>query len=163
MGGMTKPKVKDANYVSKKPKKKGVNSGASLEMRTNLILKLGMVARSCDSTYKMIQAAFTNGAKYEGEVTRFPAGIEVPFDEKTREIKCNDLGELRKLDRALEKHDKDLTTIWKSVRTPRKPRPTGNTPKTYIAYHSDEANPNKKPSDKQKREKDYNKFKKALK
>jgi len=103
-------------HKSKKPIKKGSNSGASLEQRISVKNSCGMLARSCATTFKLIEEM---PLKYEGEVLRFPKDITIPFDEVTREIKSNELSELRKIERALQKHSKDLEYIWKQVRGPK--------------------------------------------
>ena len=103
-------------HKSKKPIKKGSNSGASLEQRISVKNSCGMLARSCATTFKLIEEM---PLKYEGEVLRFPKDIVIPFDEVTREIKSNELSELRKIERALQKHSKDLEYIWKQVRPQR--------------------------------------------
>ena len=125
-------------FESKKPKKKGSNSGAALEQRVGIKNNVGMMARYCDSTYKDIENALFQGAKYEGEVNRFPKEPIIHFNEKTREIDCMELSELRKIERALQKHSKELDSIWKQVRPARK---VDDKKKTFDKRKVNPANP----------------------
>jgi len=115
----TNQKQPVVKFESKKPKKKGCNSGASLEQRNSLKNSVGMMARYCDTTFKDIEKAILAGSKYTEEVNRFPKEPNIYFDETSREVKTSDLSELRKIERALQKHSKDLDAIWKKVRPQR--------------------------------------------
>ena len=106
-------------FESKKPKKKGSNSGASLDQRAGLKNSVGMMARYCDTAFKDIEVAIASGAKYDEDVNRFPKEPILHFNEKTREIECMDLAELRKMERALQIHSKLLDSVWKKVRPQR--------------------------------------------
>jgi hypothetical protein len=126
---------KKAEIKKKKPIRPGINSGRILEQRNQLKVTVGMLARSCDSTFTMIQDACKVQKKTLPEFTelhRFPETPIIPFNEKTRDVDVSDVSSMKMMERALMAHDKILADLWKKVRGvyPYKTQQNKSAPKT---------------------------------
>lgn len=134
--------------MSKKPKRKGLNSGANLAQRVALNARIDMLARASDTVHKDLEKAIkskfykTHGVTSEEELPlevqetpvvpgKFPEGFEINFDAKSRTVKgLTEVGYMRRLETAMAKNLKALEIQMKEYRKPRPQQGKGREPRT---------------------------------
>lgn len=98
----------------KKPRRKGINSGANLEQRQAMKFKLGSLFRTVLSTFKEI-----NDNRVNRKLVSDPIFIEDflksenVYNKEKREVSSEDLGVLRKVERELLNAKRSLNDILK--------------------------------------------------
>ncbi len=137
---MANPAPKET-VKSKKPRRKGVNSGAALEARQAILNQIGMLGRSCISTRNM---ALRELAKKENAISEgyydagalspeildkvpaaLPDSVKAIWNESKQIVRCDDASILKAALRDIQNQEEILNDFYKSVR-PFRPRKEGH-------------------------------------